>query len=55
MHNMICAIIHLCVTYQKDFSNLIQFQYIVMFQDQSTASSLYICISMLAPYSGFSS
>ena len=42
MHNTICAIMHLFVTYQKKSANCIQCQYIGVFQDRSTASSLYV-------------
>ena len=47
MHNTTCAIMHLLVTYQKKSANLIQCQYIGVFQDRSTVSSLCVGVPSL--------
>ena len=47
MHNTTCAIMHLLVTYQKKSANFIQCQYIGVFQDRSTVSSLCVRESMV--------
>ena len=53
MYNTICAIMHLFVTYQKEFCQLYPVSvymytwYIGVFQDRSTASSLCVGIPPL--------
>ena len=42
MHNTICAIMHLFVTYQKKSADFIQCQFFGVFQDRSTVSSLCV-------------
>ena len=49
MHNRMCVIMHLLVSYQHFIANFIQYhyQYIGVFQDRSTASSLCVGLPSL--------